>query len=178
MEKKISEQKAKIENLLKQIVDVKKDKITETQKLSIELSKLKVNNNLLSKELEATKKQLEEKEKEIEKHINNNNDTKNSIDGNLNDDLNELKEKNKGLEEENILLRQELENEKAKNKEQNEDNGNEIKGGKYNLFVSYVTQLLNEMKPNEGKEKYLYNKLKGIIEKTEKEKEANDKNKK
>ena len=34
------------------------------------------------------------------------------------------------------------------------------------------------MKPNEGKEKYLYNKLKGIIEKTEKEKEANDKNKK
>ena len=49
----------------------------------------------------------------------------------MNDDLNELKEKNKGLEEENILLRQELENEKAKNKEQNEDNGNEIKGGKW-----------------------------------------------
>ena len=59
MEKKISEQKAKIENLLKQIVDVKKDKITETQKLSIELSKLKVNNNLLSKELEATKKAID-----------------------------------------------------------------------------------------------------------------------
>ena len=92
----------------------------------------------------------------------------------MNDDLNELKEKNKGLEEENILLRQELENEKAKNKEQNEDNGNEIKGGKYNLFVSYVTQLLNEMKPNEGKEKYLHNKLKGIIEKAEKENNCNE----
>ena len=149
--KKLDEEKKEIENNYNAI----KKKFELEQKKLLDLDK-----NFYQYKTDIKAKDAKEKEKEIEKHINNNNDTKNSIDGNLNDDLNELKEKNKGLEEENILLRQELENEKAKNKEQNEDNGNEIKGGKYNLFVSYVTQLLNEMKPNEGKEKYLYNKLK------------------
>ena len=82
------------------------------------------------------------------------------------------------MEEENILLRQELENEKQKNEKSDEKEENENKkGGKYNLFVSYVTQLLKEMKPNGDKEKYLFNKLKGIVEKEEKEKAEGPKKK-
>ena len=159
---------------MKQVIDVNKEKITETQQLKIEISKLKVNIHMLNNELEEKNKTLEEIKK------NNNNEPRSSYEQNINDDLNELKEKNKNLEEENILLRQELENEKL-NKEKSdekEENDNK-KGGKYNLFVSYVTQLLKEMKPNGDKEKYLFNKLKGIIEKEEKEKEkAENPNKK
>ena len=40
---------------------------------------------------------------------------------------------------------------------------------KYNICINYVSQLIKEMKPSTEKETYLYNKLKGIIEKEEKE---------
>ena len=43
------------------------------------------------------------------------------------------------------------------------------KVNKLNICLSYVSQLLKEMKPTSDKEKYLFNKLKGIIEKEEKE---------
>ena len=96
---------------------------------------------------------------------------RNSVEGSVTDDLNDLREKNRILEEENILIRQELENERAKNKDEDENEGK--KGGKYNLFVSYVSQLMKEMKPNGNKEEYLCKKLKGLIEKEEKEKGEN-----
>ena len=105
--------------------------------------------------------------------MNNNNEPRNSADG-IYDDLNELKEKNKSLEEENASLRQKLENEKSKNNDGGSDETEEKKGSKYNLFVSYMTQLLKEMKPTGDKEKYLYNKLKSIIDKEEKEKEKGE----
>ena len=44
------------------------------------------------------------------------------------------------------------------------------KANKYNICISFVSQLLKEMKPNTDKEIYLYNKLKSIVEKDEKEK--------
>ena len=152
---------------MKQIIDINKDKITETQQLKIEISKLKVNIHMLNKELEENKKKLEEKT------TNSNNEPRNSVDG-IYDDLNELKEKNKSLEEENASLRQKLENEKSKNNDGSSDETEEKKGSKYNLFVSYMTQLLKEMKPTGDKEKYLYNKLKSIIDKEEKEKEKGE----
>ena len=131
-----------------------------------------------------------------------------TTEGNLNDDLNDLKNKNKELEEENILLRTELENEKNKgtynsNINENNTDNEEIKknyenlkekyntlmtklkeaqenikkansvlkkANKYNVCISYVSQLIKEMKPASDKETYLYNKLKGIVEKEEKEK--------
>ena len=40
----------------------------------------------------------------------------------------------------------------------------------FNICISFVSQLLKEMKPSSDKEIYLYNKLKGIVEKDEKEK--------
>ena len=40
---------------MKQIIDINKDKITETQQLKIEISKLKVNIHMLNKELEENK---------------------------------------------------------------------------------------------------------------------------
>ena len=152
---------------MRQIIDVNKSKITETQQLKIDISKLKVNIHMLNNELEETKKKLEEKEK-----LNNIDSVRNSVEGSATDDLNDLREKNRILEEENILIRQELENERAKNKDEDENEGK--KGGKYNLFVSYVSQLMKEMKPNGNKEEYLCKKLKGLLEKEEKEKEKGE----
>ena len=44
------------------------------------------------------------------------------------------------------------------------------KANKYNICISFVSQLLKEMKPSTDKEIYLFNKLKAIVEKDEKEK--------
>ena len=137
---------------------------------------------MLNKELEENKKKLEDKEKELNNIINMNN-PRSSVEASITEDINELKDKNRTLEEENILLRQELENEKLKNKEdskeQKDENENEgKKGGKYNLIISYVSQLLKEVKPSGDKEKYLCNKIKGIIEKEDKEKEKGENTKK
>ena len=127
-----------------------------------------------------------------------------TTDGNINEDLNELKNKNKELEEENILLRTELENTKNEVGEGTNNNANEQvqknydnlktkyevllgklkegqenikkannvlkKANKYNVCISYVSQLIKEMKPSSEKENYLFNKLKTIVEKEEKEK--------
>ena len=41
---------------MRQIIDVNKSKITETQQLKIDISKLKVNIHMLNNELEETKK--------------------------------------------------------------------------------------------------------------------------
>ena len=183
LEKKIQEQKSKIESLLKQNIEVNKNKIIETSKLEKEIINLK-------KELEEIKKKL---------HDNLNIDTKSltTTEGNINDDLNELKNKNRDLEEENILLRGQIENNnkignnelqkenetlkknysllmtKLKEGQENIKKANNVlkKVNKLNICLSYVSQLLKEMKPTSDKEKYLFNKLKGIIEKEEKEKE-------
>ena len=134
-----------------------------------------------------------------------------TTEGNLNDDLFELKNKNKELEEENILLRTELENIKNNNENENEKESSQNKNSendetqknyenlkqkynilatklkeaqenikkansvlkkanKYNICITYVSQLLKEMKPSNDKETYLYNKLKGIVENEAKEK--------
>ena len=99
LEKKINELKNKNELLLKQILDIKKDKITETNKLNIEMTKLKV-------EISTLKKQLDENKKE------QNIDTKSQI--TTGGDIDDIRKKNKELEEENILLKTELEDEKNK----------------------------------------------------------------
>ena len=117
-----------------------------------------------------------------------------------NEEFNELKNKNKQLEEENIVLRAQLEKNKNEGDGEGKDDNNiELqnlkqkysalvtklkeaqenikkansvlrKANKYNVCVSLVSQLLKEMKPSSDKETYLYNKLKGIVEKEEKEK--------
>ncbi len=60
LESKIKDQKNKIESLIKQNIEVNKDKITETSKLKIEISELKVEINKLKTELEENKKKLNE----------------------------------------------------------------------------------------------------------------------
>ena len=198
----INEQNSKIESLMKQTIDTNKAKIIETSQLKIEISKLKV-------EIETLKNQLEESKKKLNNSENYDKDPKTSLSINTqDDDLVELKNKNKELEEENILLRTELENEKSKEKNDeiynNENNNKETqknyenlkekynslmikmkegqenikkansvlkKVNKYNICISFVSQLIKEMKPSSDKETYLYNKLKSIVEKEDKEKE-------
>ena len=181
LEKKIQEQKSKIESLLKQNIETNKNKIIETSKLK--------------KEIDNLKKELEENKKKLNDNLNTDTKSRTTTEGNINDDLNELKNKNRELEEENIILRGQIENNnkdgnnelqrenetlkknyslvmaKLKEGQENIKKANNVlkKVNKLNICLSYVSQLLKEMKPTSDKEKYLFNKLKGIIEKEEKE---------
>ena len=44
---------------------------------------------------------------------------------------------------------------------------------KYGICLSYISQLIKEMKPNGEKENYIFNKLKSMTESEEKEKTEN-----
>ena len=135
LKNKINEQKTKIESLIKQNIDVNKVKITETTKLSLEISKLKA---------------------EIISLTNKSNDNSNSNYANKNEaitdneEFNELKNKNKQLEEKNIILWAQLEKNKnaGDDGEGKDDNNIELQNlkQKYNTLVTKLKEAQENIK--------------------------------
>ena len=195
-----SENKNEIETLKEEIKKLKQSKIIEASQLKLEATKYKVEIKRLTNQIENLKKEKLESDKANEENINT---LKiNDIINVNNNDITDLKNKNKDYEIQIKKMKSEIEEYKKKVnngegvvdikkyeelKNQNLLYYNKVqeaqkkiiqanalvgKAKKYNICVAYLSQLLGLIKPENEKQTYLFNKLKSFSEEYEKEKNA------
>ena len=196
------ESKSEIEALKTEINKLKQSKIIETSQLKLEMTKYKVKLKSLTNEIEKLKQEKNDQNNKKEDNLDTlkiNDVVKDN--SNNTEEINELKNKNQLYQEQIIKMEKEIEEYKSKGgvasgvnakefeelKKKNELLLSKIqeaqkkivqanslinKAKKFNICMSFVTQLLPLFTPSNEKQTYLFNKLKGFADEYEKEKTA------